>query len=105
MTMKRLLLLVVICGILGVATFVIGGQNPPQQNRPQQAAPNADPYANNAAAGATRFPLAAPAGKDSGAKTKALPGAANTGTIDPATWKYGPQFNPLADSKIWNPVK
>src|SRR5206468_11749662 len=37
------------------------------QNRPQQDAPNADPYANNAAPGTTQFPLAAPAGKDSNA--------------------------------------
>jgi 2-keto-3-deoxy-L-rhamnonate aldolase RhmA len=25
--------------------------------------------------------------------------------VDPATWKYGPQFRPPADAKIWNPVK
>src|SRR5262245_12022272 len=105
MTMKRLLLLVVICGILGVATFVTGGQNPPQQNRPQQAAPNADPYANNAAAGTTAFPLAAPAGKDSNARMTAPAGAVNSGPFDPAKWKYGPAFDAPAGSKIWNPVK
>src|SRR5207249_11897699 len=44
------------------------------QNRPQQAPPNADPYANNAAPGTTQFPLAAPAGKASGASDHPLPG-------------------------------
>ena len=68
-------------------------------------APNADPYANNADAGKLSFPLAAPAGKDSGAITKALPGGVNQGIVDPATWKYGPAFDPPADAKIWNPVK
>lgn len=35
--------------------------------------PNADPYANNPDAGKLRFPLAAPAGKDSGAMKVAPP--------------------------------
>jgi 2-keto-3-deoxy-L-rhamnonate aldolase RhmA len=35
----------------------------------------------------------------------APPGAVNTAMPDPATWKYGPQFRPPADAKIWNPVK
>ena len=51
----------------------------------------ADPYANNADAGKLKFPLAAPAGKDSGAITKAPAGAVNQGTLDPAKWKYGPR--------------
>jgi 2-keto-3-deoxy-L-rhamnonate aldolase RhmA len=59
----------------------------------QQAAPNAG------------FPLAAPAGRDSGAITKAPPGAANQGVIDEKTWKYGHTFDAPAASKIWNPVK
>ncbi len=67
--------------------------------------PNADPYANNPDAGKTQFPLAAPAGKDSGAITKALPGAVNQGSIEESKWKYGPAFNPPTDAKIWNPVK
>ncbi len=25
--------------------------------------------------------------------------------VDPATWKYGPAFDPPANAKIWNPVK
>ncbi len=71
---------------LGMATFYAqapaGGQKPA----------SADPYANNPDAGKQKFPLAAPAGKDSGAKDKPLPGAVNAGAVDPSTWKYGPQF-------------
>ena len=40
------------------------------------------------------FPLAAPAGKDSGAKQTAPAGAANQGAFDPATWKYGTGLRP-----------
>ena len=29
----------------------------------------------------------------------------NRGPFDPATWKYGPAFNPPAGAKVWNPVK
>ena len=36
--------------------------------------------------GGGRFPLAAPAGKDSGAMKVAPPGAVNTGLPDEATW-------------------
>ena len=71
----------------------------------QRPAPSADPYANNPDAGKLQFPLAAPAGKDSGAMTSALPGGANQGMIDPATWKYGPAFSAPPNAKIWNPVK
>ena len=74
-----------------------------QQGRP--ATPNADPYANNADAGTLKFPLAAAAGKDSGAATTPLAGAVNQGPFNPSTWKYGPAFNPPPNSKIWNPVK
>jgi 2-keto-3-deoxy-L-rhamnonate aldolase RhmA len=65
----------------------------------------ADPYANNPEAGKQKFPLAAPAGTNSGAKEKPLPGALNTGSIDPSTWKYGPNNKPPAGAKLWNPVK
>jgi 2-keto-3-deoxy-L-rhamnonate aldolase RhmA len=72
----------------------------------QQPAPStADPYANNADAGKLKFPLAAPKGLDTNAITKPLPGGVNKGMVDPATWKYGPAYNPPAESKIWNPVK
>src|ERR1700722_13616569 len=80
---------------LGFAIFQAQGQT---------AAPTADPYANNADAGKTQFPLAAPAGKDSGAITKAPAGAVNQGMLDPAKWKYGSNYDAPADSKIWNPV-
>ena len=53
------------------------GQTP----APQPPAPSADPYANNAAPGATQFPLAAPAGKDSGAKMTAPAGARESGPV------------------------
>ena len=65
----------------------------------------ADPYANNADAGKLKFPLAAPAGKDSGAITNAPAGAVNQGPLDPSKWKYGPNYDSPADAKIWNPVK
>ncbi len=68
-------------------------------------AQNADPYANNAAAGTTQFPLAATAGRDSGAARTAPAGAANTGAISVSGWRYGPNGRPPAGgSPIWNPV-
>ncbi len=59
----------------------------------------------DAVASGGSFPLAAPAGQDSHALAGAPPGAVNQGPFDPATWKYGPAFNPPPGSKIWNPVK
>jgi 4-hydroxy-2-oxoheptanedioate aldolase len=55
--------------------------------------------------GPTQFPLAAPAGKDSGALQHAPPGAVNQGPYDMTKWKYGTAFNAPAGAKIWNPVK
>lgn len=101
--MKRLLFAVALSAAPGIVIFQVQGQNPPA--RGQAPAPSADPYASNPDAGKQRFPLAAPAGKDSGAINTPLPGAVNQGPVDPATWKYGPQFRPPADAKIWNPVK
>jgi 2-keto-3-deoxy-L-rhamnonate aldolase RhmA len=101
--MRRLLFAVAVTAAPGMVIFQVQGQNPPA--RGQAPAPTADPYANNPEAGKQRFPLAAPAGKDSGAIRTPLPGAVNQGPVDPATWKYGPQFRPPADAKIWNPVK
>src|SRR5438105_13298769 len=100
MIMRRLFFLAIAAAALGVAAF--GFQ---AQNRPQQPAPNADPYANNAAPGSTQFPLAAPAGKDSNARNAAPPGAVNPGPFDASKWKYGNAFDAPAGSKIWNPVK
>ena len=79
---------------IGLMMFQAQGQTP---------APNADPYANNPDAGKLQFPLAAPAGKDSGAINAAPPGAVNQGPLDPAHWKYGPNYD-APDAGIWNPV-
>src|SRR5690349_7927680 len=98
--MRQLLFLAIASVVLALAAFGFQAQNPPAQPRP-----TADPYANNAAPGATQFPLAAPAGKDSNAREVAPPGAINQGPFNPATWKYGPAFDAPAGSKIWNPVK
>jgi 2-keto-3-deoxy-L-rhamnonate aldolase RhmA len=103
-SMKRLLIIVTVIAAVSVATRA---QNPPPQQppRPAPTPPVADPYANNANPGATAFPLAAPAGKDSGAKQSGPAGAANQGAFDPSTWQYGAAFNAPSGSKIWNPVK
>src|SRR5438552_13650156 len=93
--------LVALSGVLGFVQFQATGQIPAGQTLPASA----DPYANNPDAGRLQFPLAAPAGKDSGAITKALPGGVNQGMIDPKTWKYGPAYDAPPNSKIWNPVK
>ncbi|PYR62656.1 MAG: hypothetical protein DMF91_05925 [Acidobacteria bacterium] len=103
-TVRHLLFAAVVCAALGLAAFAAPRQNPPAQ-QPPPSPTSADPYANNATPGTTAFPLAAPAGKDSNARTVAPPGAVNQGPFDPATWKYGGAFNPPADAKIWNPVK
>jgi 2-keto-3-deoxy-L-rhamnonate aldolase RhmA len=92
-----------------VVLATVVAQNPPPQTpaapSTQKPAPTADPYANNPDAGTSKFPLAAPAGADSKARTAAPPGAANQGAFDPATWKYGTAFAPPAGAKLWNPVK
>ncbi|MGP8245492.1 MAG: hypothetical protein ACLQVN_13345 [Bryobacteraceae bacterium] len=93
--MNRRFPAVALTAALGLVIFQAQGQTPP---------PSADPYANNPDAGRTRFPLAAPAGKDSGAITKAPSGAVNQGIFDPAKWKYGPAFDAPPNSRIWNPV-
>ena len=97
--MRNLLIASILCAAVGIVVFA------GQTQAPQTPAPSADPYANNAAPGATAFPLAAPAGKDSGARTTAPAGAVNQGPFDPTTWKYGTAFNPPPGAKIWNPVK
>jgi 2-keto-3-deoxy-L-rhamnonate aldolase RhmA len=98
--MNRWSPVIVLSAVLGVITY--HGLAQEQAPRPQS---NADPYANNAAPGTTRFPLAAPAGKDSGAIKQAPQGAVNTGPFDMKAWKYGPAWDAPAGSKIWNPVK
>ena len=86
---------------LGLATLVAQTQNAPAQ----PPKPTADPYANNPNPGAAKFPLAAPAGKDSNAIATPPTGAVNQGPFDPATWKYGPAFTPPPGTKVWNPVR
>src|SRR5580658_2317630 len=85
---------------IAAAAWAAKAQTPPPQTRPSTA----DPYANNPDAGKLQFPLAAPAGKDSGAITNAPAGAVNQGAIDLAKWKYGPAYDAPPNSKIWNPV-
>jgi 2-keto-3-deoxy-L-rhamnonate aldolase RhmA len=94
---------------LAILTVALSAQTQqparPAQPKPAAPTPAADPYANNPDAGKTQFPLAAPAGKDSGARQTAPAGATNQGAFDPAAWKYGTSFNAPAGSKIWNPAK
>src|ERR1700758_4716291 len=98
--MKRFLFAVTLFAALGLVARQARGQAAPAQPKP-----NVDPYANNADPGKLSFPLAAPAGKDSGAMKTALPGAVNLASPDPATWKYGTRYDQPSDAKIWNPVK
>jgi hypothetical protein len=102
--MKRFLFATTILALLVVS---MGAQTPQPQPQPppRPQTPTADPYANNPDAGKTQFPLAAPAGKDSGAKQGAPGGASNQGAFDPAKWKYGTSFDAPPGSKIWNPAK
>jgi 2-keto-3-deoxy-L-rhamnonate aldolase RhmA len=106
--MKKLVPAIILGAVLGIGGLVVAQTQAPAA-RPQtpsgQPAPTADPYANNAAPGTTTFPLAAPAGKDSGARAASPAGALNQGPFDAATWKYGPAFNAPAGAKVWNPVK
>lgn len=104
MRQKSLSAIVTVALVAGA--FTLNAQNPAPRPAPAAPqAPTADPYANNPNAGATQFPLAAAAGKDSAAKATAPAGAANQGAFDPATWKYGSAFAPAAGAKVWNPVK
>jgi 2-keto-3-deoxy-L-rhamnonate aldolase RhmA len=105
--MKRLLIAMIASSALLVVSMRAQTSQPQQQPpaRPPAQTTSADPYANNPDAGKTQFPLAAPAGKDSGAKQTAPSGAANQGAFDPAQWKYGTAFNAPTGSKIWNPAK
>ncbi|MDO8678054.1 MAG: aldolase/citrate lyase family protein [Acidobacteriota bacterium] len=103
--MKRMLRPAVFCTAIGLSALGVRAQAPQPQRPAPTPAPTADPYATNPNPGATQFPLAAPAGKDSGAKQMPPPGAINQGAFDPATWKYGPAFNAPAGSKVWNPAK
>ena len=65
--MNRRFARLALSGAIGLGLFVLQAQQPGNSRPAGQAPPTADPYANNADAGTTKFPLAAPAGKDSGA--------------------------------------
>lgn len=103
--MKRIAFAAVVCAAFGLSVSGPIAQAPQPPRPAPTPAPTADPYATNPNPGATNFPLAAPAGKDSGAKQAAPAGATNQGAFDPATWKYGTAFNAPPGSRVWNPVK
>jgi 2-keto-3-deoxy-L-rhamnonate aldolase RhmA len=105
MEMNRRLTLFALAITVGFGILRLQGQQAGGPTPGVQPPPTADPYANNAAAGTLKFPLAAPAGKDSGAITTALPNAVNQGAIDEKSWKYGHAFDATVSGKIWNPVK
>jgi 2-keto-3-deoxy-L-rhamnonate aldolase RhmA len=90
--MKRLLFSAAFVAAVGLGTVAAVSQN-------------ADPYANNAAAGTLKFPLAAPAGVDTKSIDRAPPNAVNQGKFDDKKWKYGTAYDAPAGAKIWNPVK
>ena len=92
--MNRLVLSGFAGAVLGMSTLLLAQTG---QQTPSPAGGNLD--------GAGQFKLAAPAGKDSDARRTAPTGAINQGPFDPATWKYGPAYNPPAGAKVWNPVK
>ncbi len=71
---------------------------------PARAQQTEDNFGKTPYTGKDKFPLAAPAGKSSGALEQAPAGAVNQGQFDPSTWKYGHRFDAPAGSKIWNPV-
>jgi 2-keto-3-deoxy-L-rhamnonate aldolase RhmA len=106
--LRTTLLLLLLAIAIGTLAAQSAGQAPPaapQPAPPQAPRPNADPYANNPDPGARSFPLAAPAGVDSGARATAPKDAVNQGPFDAATWKYGPAFTPPGAAQVWNPVK
>ena len=101
----KLALMSAVLGTVLVSVVVSVNAQTPQTPQPARPAPTADPYAGNPNAGSTTFPLAAPAGVDSGAKQTAPAGATNQGAFDPATWQYGSAFDAPAGTVIWNPAK
>jgi 2-keto-3-deoxy-L-rhamnonate aldolase RhmA len=96
--------LVLALACAGIVPAGLAQNQSPSSPRPATT-PSADPYATNPAPGSGTFPLAAAAGSDSRAVTAPPAGAVNQGPFDPATWKYGPAFNPPAGARLWNPVK
>ncbi len=99
----------IVLAAMGLAcSQVMAQQTVPQGAAPAASAPRpstADPYFNAADPSKLSFPLAAPAGKDSGALQTAPKGAVNTGPFDEQSWKYGPTYDAGVGGKIWNPVR
>lgn len=95
--MKPLFPSLVLFGLSMAVSHATFAQQPP--------APVADPYANNPNPEALSFPLAAPAGVNSGARENAPADATNTGPFDSARWIYGNAFAAPEAAIIWNPVK
>jgi 2-keto-3-deoxy-L-rhamnonate aldolase RhmA len=89
-------------GAIAALTAAIAGAQPPA---PAQSSGPAQQPAYAVASPPITSPLSAPAGKDSGAIQTGLPNGVNQGPFDPATWKFGPAFDPPPGAKIWNPVK
>jgi 2-keto-3-deoxy-L-rhamnonate aldolase RhmA len=110
--MRHMVVPVTLCAALAVIV-ASQAQSPPAHGpapagaaaQQPQPPPVADPYATTAAAGASKFPLAAAAGLDSRALETAPTGAVNQGRFTATAWKYGPAFDPPAGTTIWNPVK
>src|SRR5262249_61810720 len=92
--MRKLLFAAIVCAALGIAAF--GAQTPSAPQQQQPPAPSADPYLNNAAAGATQFPLAAPAGKDSNARAVAPAGGGHHRPLASPTREEGAAVKPPA---------
>ena len=97
--------LLVLFAALGFGAVHLLAQQSGNSRQEGQANPTADPDADRGTPGAMKFPLAAPAGKDSGAVTNAPAGAVNQGPVNEKTWKYGHRFDAPPNTKIWNPVK
>ena len=91
-TMNRFIFSGIACAVLGSAALLSA-----QTGQPTQSPATVNQQE-------TQFKLAAPAGRDSDARSVAPAGAINQGAFDPATWKYGPAFNPPAGVTLWNPV-
>jgi len=77
-----------------------GGQTPGGQ-----PPPTADPYANNAAAGALKFRWRLPPARIPAQSQPRCLMQSIKGIIDEKSWKYGHAFDATPNGKIWNPVK
>jgi hypothetical protein len=81
LAMRRLVTTAIIGALASVFFAGVQAQSNSATNPPTAVV--ADPYANNAAPGTTRFPLAAPAGVNSNAVDNAPAAGANQGHFSP----------------------